>query len=96
MAAAAQKELSDSEFTYDCKPCPDFNNWLISLISSVISNPASKIIQTDTSSVILRKHPRFSTIQKVGSYKTQKLKLYNKIPNLVTQGKVLLSNHWKA
>ena len=36
-------------------------------ISSVISNPASKIIQTDTSSVILRKHPRFSTIQKVGS-----------------------------
>ena len=36
-------------------------------ISSVISNPASKIIQTDTSSVILRKHPRFSTIQKVGT-----------------------------
>ena len=30
-------------------------------------NAASKIIQTNTSSVILRKHPRFSTIQKVGS-----------------------------
>ena len=40
---------------------------IILLFSSVISNPASKIIQTDTSSVILRKHPRFSTIQKVGS-----------------------------
>jgi len=34
------------------------------IISSVISNPASKIIQTDTSSLILRKHPRFSAIQK--------------------------------
>ena len=40
---------------------------IVMVISSVISNPASKIIQTDTSSVILRKHPRFSTIQKVGS-----------------------------
>ena len=35
------------------------------LISSVISNPAFKIIQTDTSSVILRKHPRFSLYKKL-------------------------------
>ena len=37
------------------------------VFSSVISNPASKIIQTDTSSVILRKYPMFLIIQKVGS-----------------------------
>ena len=49
------------------------------VISSFISNPASKIIQTNTSSVILRKHPRFSTIQK--------LKLYNKILNLLPKHK---------
>ena len=51
-------------------------------ISSFISNPASKIIQTNTSSVILRKHPRFSI------YHESNIGLYNHC----TQGSGPVSN----
>ena len=41
------------------------NSLFVYKIMTFISNTVSKIIQTNTSFVIFRKHPRFSTIQKL-------------------------------